>query len=158
MEVTSEYMYADRIRRPTLHIMVGVPRSGKSTMVKALVSNAKVPTTIVSRDDFRRVCGYRFFEPMEPMIKALSMLSISAALIRGIDVYCDETHTTRKSREELVKLAKQYDAHFTLVTVDCNKDELFRRAKESKFPKSVLEKFLESYEPVTEEEMNDYTT
>jgi tRNA uridine 5-carbamoylmethylation protein Kti12 len=150
------YKYSDRLRVPTLHIMVGIPRSGKSTMVKALVSNAQVPTTIVCRDDLRRVCGHRYFEPINCLVKAVSQMSIEAALIRGIDVFCDETHITKVSRAELVAIAKRCDAHFTFVTTDCNKDELVRRAKETDFPLDVLEKFLEDYEPVTEEEVNEY--
>ena len=153
--LTEEYIYTDRMRIPTMHIMVGMPRSGKTTHVEEFVKGAEFPITIVSKDDIRRVFGHRFYGPLEAVVRAHAQAAIAAALIRGLDVVVDECNITQNARKMLVDIAKTNNAHWQFIVMSSKFEELVERAEVTGFPISVLEQFREDYEPVTEAELEE---
>lgn len=85
--------------KPVLICMVGLPRSGKSTIVKELAQKLHAP--IVRRDDIRLAThGQRYQILAEPMIKAISLIMIRSLFLSGHEyVISDETHYSKAARE-----------------------------------------------------------
>lgn len=87
--------------KPLLIAMVGLPRSGKSTIVAKLREELGAP--VVCRDTIRLALhGHRFLPAAEPMVKALSHYMTRALFLAGHQVViCDETNFSRAAREAL---------------------------------------------------------
>src|SRR5688572_15719048 len=75
--------------KPQLIAMMGLPRSGKSTIVKRLMTELGAP--VVRRDAIRLALhGERFISESEPMVKAMSVYMIRSLFIAGHPtVICD---------------------------------------------------------------------
>lgn len=87
--------------KPLLIAMVGLPRSGKSTIAAQLRNLYGYP--VVSRDALRLVMhGQRYAIEAEPMVKAVSRYMIGALFGAGhMTVLCDETNYSQAAREAL---------------------------------------------------------
>lgn len=87
--------------KPALIAMVGLPRSGKSTIVGEL--SKKLGAPIVRRDAIRlAVHGQRFALQAEPIVKAISLYMIRALFLTGHEtVICDETNYSRAARASI---------------------------------------------------------
>jgi predicted kinase len=85
--------------KPKLISMVGLPRSGKSTICKKLSKELGAP--IVNRDAIRLALhGQRYQALAEPMIKAISLIMIRSLFGAGHQVVInDETNYSRASRD-----------------------------------------------------------
>ena len=75
--------------------MMGLPRSGKTTIARAL------GYPIVNRDSIRLALhGKRFQKEAEPMVKAIAIVMVRALFRAGhTTVIVDETNTTRARRD-----------------------------------------------------------
>jgi predicted kinase len=84
---------------PTLIAMVGLPRSGKSTIVRQLSEKHHAP--IVKKDDIRLALhGQVYAAPAEPMVRAISKVMIHALFLSGHEwIIADETHYSREARD-----------------------------------------------------------
>lgn len=84
--------------KPLLICMVGLPRSGKTTIVRDLMKKHNAP--VVRRDDIRLALhGQRYQSLAEPFIKAISDVMIRSLFLSGHDtVICDETNFSRAAR------------------------------------------------------------
>ncbi len=87
--------------KPTLIAMVGLPRSGKSTIVGRL--SKKLGAPIIRRDAIRLALhGERWLAPMEPMIKVLDIYMIKSLFLAGHEiVICDETNYSLAARDHM---------------------------------------------------------
>lgn len=85
--------------KPLLICMMGLPRSGKTTIVKQLMDKHKAP--VVRRDDIRLALhGQRYVSPAEPFVKAISDVMIRSLFLSGHEVViCDETNYSRATRD-----------------------------------------------------------
>lgn len=85
----------------TLIAMMGLPRSGKSTIAKQLSKLFGAP--IVNRDAIRlAVHGQRYASQAEPLIKSLDIYMIRALFGAGHEiVICDETNYSNGARLHL---------------------------------------------------------
>lgn len=81
--------------------MVGLPRSGKSTVARHL--SAKLGVPIVSRDAIRLALhGHRYETAAEPMVKAMSLYMIRALFEAGHSmVIYDETNYSQAARDTI---------------------------------------------------------
>jgi predicted kinase len=81
--------------------MVGLPRSGKSTIVKQLSKDLGAP--IVRRDDIRLALhGQRYEQLAEEFVKAISDVMLRSLILSGHKVIIvDETNYSRAARERL---------------------------------------------------------
>lgn len=79
--------------------LVGLPRSGKSTITREL--SAKYNAPIVKKDDIRLALHGRIYEKLaEPMVKAISKIMIQSLFLSGHKVViADETHYSRAARD-----------------------------------------------------------
>lgn len=87
--------------------MVGLPRSGKSTISRELSRQLGCP--IVNRDALRlAIHGQRYAAAAEPMIKTVSLYMIRALFLTGHDtVIYDETNYSRAARDYIKDLSWQ---------------------------------------------------
>jgi hypothetical protein len=122
------------LRRGSLHFVIGVQRSGKSTYCTRWAQRLEwpdggesFPRAIVCDDELRlAIHGRRWVRDAEPLVYGLEPYFIRALLNRH-DVIVDETHTTERSI--LKVLAIDPDATWHLV--DTPLDTCIRRAYET---------------------------
>lgn len=79
--------------------MVGLPRSGKSTIVRELSKQYAAP--IVKKDDIRLALhGQVYVGLAEPFVRAISKVMIHSLFLSGHEVViADETHYSRAARD-----------------------------------------------------------
>lgn len=87
--------------KPLLIAMMGLPRSGKSTIVRDLQKRFGAP--VVRRDAIRLALhGERYLFDAEPMVKTLSLYMIRSLFIaEHTVVICDETNYSSAARHAL---------------------------------------------------------
>ena len=87
------------MNKPLLICMMGLPRSGKTTIVKELMLKHSAP--VVRRDDIRLALhNQRYQAKAEPFIKAISDVMIRSLFLSGHEVViCDETNYSRVARD-----------------------------------------------------------
>jgi predicted kinase len=85
--------------KPLLICMMGLPRSGKTTIVRELMKKHNAP--VVRRDDIRLALhGQRYASSAEPFVKAISDVMIRSLFLSGHEVIiCDETNYSRAARD-----------------------------------------------------------
>jgi len=132
--------------KPTLIVLVGLPRSGKSTWAKL----QRIP--MINPDAIRLALhGHRFYEPAEPFVWACAKLSVHAAFLAGHpEVIFDATNTTRKRRDEL-----RHERWTTVFKVfETPADECIKRAIINGDTElvAVIERMSNGYEPLYPDE------
>lgn len=135
---------------PTVTIMVGFSRSGKSTYVN------KQHQIIVSRDDIRRAMGQEFNILTEPLVKFISETMLRAAISRGQSVIVDETHLTKESRQSIINICRDTGADYGIVHISPPIDmaKWKENCRKDNFPWKVIGQQLAEYEYLSEEEIS----
>lgn len=134
----------------TLTILVGLPGSGKSTLVKDGTFGI-----VICPDDYRKVLtGHDFYKPAEEFIWLICKTVARVHLMRGESIVVDACHVSRRSRAMWVKLAQEYGAKVNCIWVNTPLDECIRRAdlRERKVPIAVIEAMHRNFEEPTEDE------
>jgi predicted kinase len=140
-------------KRPTVYIMVGLPRSGKSTYAK----RHKGLCAIVSADQLRYlVYGQRFWGPGEDLMWAIRKIILKMLMEQGIDIVIDETNTTVSRRKPIVDLAREYGYFVEAVIINTAERVCIERAKsegdDNLIP--IIERMAGQFEPVQREEVD----
>lgn len=136
--------------KPLLIAMMGLPRSGKSTIVSYMMHYLGAP--VVRRDAIRlALYGERYRKEGEPMVKAMSLYMIKALFLSGHNiVICDETNYSRAARDSVK--SPEWDTVF--YEVYTNAEECKRRAiatgQEDLVP--VIDEMFARYEPLGKDE------
>lgn len=134
--------------KPTLIAMIGLPRSGKSTICREWSKQRGWP--IVNRDAIRLALhGQRYEAAAEPMVKAISLYMIKALFGAGHDVVLyDETNFSRAARDFI--RSDQWDTKFYPVLTDM--DTCIARAHATNQPdlEPVIKQMMERYEPLSD--------
>lgn len=137
--------------KPQLIAMMGLPRSGKSTIVKYLMHELGAP--VVRRDAIRLALhGQRFKAEAEPMVKAVSLYMIRSLFLAGHSVaICDETNYSRAARDSVK--SPEWDTVFYEVTT--GPDTCIQRAETTDqfdlIP--VINEMFKRYEPLGSDEV-----
>jgi predicted kinase len=139
-------------RRPMLTMMVGLPRSGKTTYVNA---HFKGSDPILCADQLRYlVYGQRFWGDGEELMWSIHKKVLTMLLEQGIDVVIDETNTTEARRQPLIKLARKYGYSVRAIVISTPADVCIARAKAENdtviIP--VIERMEAQYEPIVDED------
>jgi len=144
--INTNFLTADKILiSPYVIIMVGVPRSGKTTIVNNLYHTLKC--SIICKDDIRRYLGVRYSEDLEDKVKEIYWGMIGSMLLRGQNIILDECHHIQKKRIEIIEFIRRHGGRPYICEIErVPYSELKRRCKKTDFPLEVLERFLESYE------------
>jgi predicted kinase len=130
----------------TLHMMVGLPRSGKSTEAR------KLGYPIVEPDAIRRVLYEKPFDNKnEMLVWGLAKTMVQALFEAGHkDVTLDACNLTNKMRSGWYSEGWFNDYHF----VKTSKEECIKRAKDlgQDYLIEVIERMSASYEPLEGED------
>ena len=117
----------------TLHLMVGLPCSGKTTLAQKL--EHELPALRLNLDEWHiRLFGQDAEEPehyaRHSLIEALLWKIASRALELGTNVILDYGLWAREEREDYRLRAKQLGVSSEVHYLDAPEDELLRRLKE----------------------------
>lgn len=111
-----------------LTMMIGLPRSGKSTRVEKI----KRDEVIVSADELRYlVYGQRYFKGGEALMWSIRKILLEYLMKQDIDIIIDETNITKDIRKNTIDLAKKYNYQVDGIYMETKKEECIKRAKES---------------------------
>ena len=106
--------------KTTLTLMVGLPRSGKTTWIE----ENKTDEVIIEQDWIRtNVFGHQFHNAAEPFLKATVTAMIRVLLAQGKDVILDATCLTKSIRHIYTIIAGEYKADVRLVWLNTHLDE-----------------------------------
>jgi tRNA uridine 5-carbamoylmethylation protein Kti12 len=137
--------------KPILIAMMGLPRSGKSTVSKELAKKLGAP--VVNRDAIRLALhGQRYQSEAEPMVKAISLYMIKSLFGAGHEtVIYDETNYSRAARD-YVK-SEGWDTKFYFVPTDIW--TCVDRAHQTGQPdlEPVIKQMVDRFEPLGEDEL-----
>jgi predicted kinase len=105
-----------------LILMVGLPRSGKTTWART------TGWPIVNPDSIRLALhGKRFYGPAEPMVWAIAAVMVEALRLAGHAVIVvDATNVSAKRRDEW---ERRYQGAVELKVIDTTPEECIRRAR-----------------------------
>ena len=117
----------------TLHLMVGLPCSGKTTLAQKL--EYELPALRLTTDEWQiRLFGQDAKEPehdaRHSLIEALLWNIASRALELGTNVILDFGFWAREEREDYRSRAKHLGASSEVHYLDVSEDELLRRLEE----------------------------
>jgi predicted kinase len=100
----SRGLFWNFIKMPTIKILVGPPRSGKSTWTS---QNKKESDVIVSADQLRLlVYNKRFWQERENEVWKIRAVILKMLIQQGKDIIIDETNLMVKRRKETIEIAK----------------------------------------------------
>lgn len=128
----------------TLIMMVGLPRSGKTTV--ALKEAKRLGAPIVSPDDIR-LClhGHSYLQSAEDFVWATAKLMVRALFKSHDTVILDACNNTVKRRDEWA----HSDWQRRFITVDTAKEDCILRTPSME---NVIERMAAAHEPVEEDE------
>jgi predicted kinase len=161
----------------TLHLMVGLPCSGKTTLARQL--ETKYSALRLTTDEWHiRLFGHDFWDNMtesdeaehgsrHDAVESLMWNVAARVLVLGVDVILDFGCWVRSQRDEFHSRAKNLGADFTIHFVDVPEEVLLERitarndvhAEEGAFfiPKAKLKEWIQMFEPPSSEELGSST-
>jgi predicted kinase len=136
--------------KPLLIAMMGLPRSGKSTISRALAKQLGAP--IVNRDALRlAIHGQRYASEAEPLVKAVSLYMIRALFGAGHEVVIyDETNYSQTARDYI----KDSNWHTEFYVVTTSSEICKARAITTNQPDllPVIDEMVSRYQPLRSDE------
>ena len=132
--------------KPTLHIMIGLSASGKSTKARELASEHN--SIIVSSDAIRGEFGEVIDQSNNNEVFKLFHQRIKDNLSKGINVIADATNISMKSRRQIFETVKNIDCEIigyvlTKPVDKCIEDNIYR---EYPVPHHVIQKQMMNYQ------------
>ncbi|GGF28826.1 hypothetical protein GCM10010954_29900 [Halobacillus andaensis] len=155
----------------TLHLMVGLPCSGKTTLARKI--EKKYSALRLTPDEWHTRLGHDFGYNMTELKEAIHnarhdaveslMWDVAARiLLLGVDVILDFGFWSRSERDEFRSRAKELGAEFKIHFNDLSQEELFERLRNRNaqkpdatfvIPESKLKEWIQTFEPPSPEEL-----
>jgi predicted kinase len=145
MEIRDNSVEVKEIKSPHLIVMIGVPRSGKSTYVKSLNYN------VVSRDDLveKHGTGNSYNEKWKSLTKTQQkhidtelMKNFQNLVKEGKNIVVDMTNMSKKSRKKW--LVKNYKKTAVLV-IESKSVIMERMTSDKNIPEYVVDNMMKSF-------------
>ena len=150
--------------KPTIHMLCGLPCSGKSTLAKKIETEMK--TFTLSLDEWMvAIFGSNHSDMIGVQYAPKVMLLMNNLRTRlleyGVDVIIDDGFTTRASRDVMRKMAMELGVNYKLYFLSCTEEMLLQRLQrrnanlkdgEVFIPEHKFKKFLEIFEPPGDDE------
>jgi len=145
------------MKKPTLTIMCGIPRSGKSTWI---LKNKEPTDVIVCPDEIRKeIFGHQFFKPAELFIWAMTEAFIILLMKQKKDIIMDATNITPYVRSKNLPLVEKYGYKTKLVWINTDIDECLKRNKlseKNKVPMEAMEGMCGMFQEVDPKYETDF--
>jgi tRNA uridine 5-carbamoylmethylation protein Kti12 len=137
---------------PLLICMMGLPRSGKSTVSKVMSKVLAAP--IVNRDSIRLALhGQRYQKLAEPMVKATAIVMVRALFLSGNEtIILDETSLKSSSRR-FWKNDEEWDQRFFHVKTPIEVCLERARSMNDEVIQPVIKKMAEYAEPLDDQDL-----
>lgn len=111
---------------PTLHLICGLPGSGKTTLAKRLERD--LPALRLTSDEWMaRIVGDGYDEAKRAAVEAVQWEIAARALSMGVDVVLENGFWSRDERDEFRARAAAAGAGTRLHFLDVPREELLRR-------------------------------
>lgn len=112
-------------------ILIGLPRSGKTTFRNDF--KEMYPHYVcVSADDLRYlIYGQRYFQGGEPLVWAFRGYMLESLFQNGNDILIDETNTTTQRRESIIKQARKNGYNVIGIYMDTRLSTCISRSDEA---------------------------
>jgi len=150
--------------KPTIHMLCGLPCSGKSTLAKKIETERKAFT--FSFDEWMvSIFGPNHSDMIgsqyAPKLIILMNNLCTRLLELGVDVIIDDGFTSRDSRDGMRRMAVELGANHKLYFLSCAEEILLQRLQrrnanlkdgEVFIPEYKFKKFLEIFEPPGDDE------
>ncbi|MBS6196584.1 MAG: ATP-binding protein [Clostridiales bacterium] len=156
----------------TLHLMIGLPGSGKTT--EAMRLEKEYHALRLTPDEWHlHLFGNDFTDSGEntehdirhTKIEELMWETAEKLLVLGVDVILDFGCWAKEERDEFRRKAHKAGADFKLHYMECSKEELWKRLKERNkrvgvdsvfsITRENLEEWSEIFQPPTKEELEE---
>ncbi len=146
---------------PILHLICGLPGSGKTTLARRLERD--LPALRLSPDEWMaRIVGDGYDEPKRAAVEAVQWEIAARALSLGVDVILENGFWSRSERDDYRARAAALGADTRLHFLDVPRDELLRRLalRNAAVPpdtfrinEAQLDLWSRSFEPPTRDEL-----
>lgn len=160
-DIVSEVRVIDMSKRPVLHLICGLPGSGKTTLAKQLEQDCK--GVRLSPDEWLHRLGIDFYdEAGRAKIEGLQWELAQRLLRHGNDVILENGFWSKEERDGYREVASEIGAttkiHFLDVPMAELKSRIARRnqARAADIPEvdpSSLDEWATMFEPPTEDEL-----
>jgi predicted kinase len=155
MPMPFSYLGNEKVKthEPTLHVMVGLPGSGKNSLIEELKAESIISSSaiILSRDDIRVELGLCSedekivgTEEQEKQVTKVFNQRLNQAMKEGKDIVVNNINLTEKRRKALRNQLPKYNYVYWYVEAPTLSDNLVRRY--SQIDKSVFNNMLKNFE------------
>lgn len=134
--------FKDIKQKPQLIVMVGIPKSGKSTYVDHNFPDYQ----LICADDFRLALGVQYNARLEGTVWAAHDIALRAAMERGCSTVIDNTNTTTASLNKFEALTDEYGYTMRIVHISTPSQVCLERnvvAEKDKVPGHVINRMHE---------------
>lgn len=141
-----------------IFILIGLPRSGKST-IREMILDKHFYIVPVSADDLRyEIYNQRYWENGESDVWNFRKHHLNSLMKNGTTILIDETNTTIKRRAPLLKLCDEFGYTPIYIHIDTDKEICVERAKKinDTYIIPTIERMSEQFEMPTFEEIEKY--
>lgn len=135
-----------------VYVMSGLPGSGKDYWLKQHMPHVPV----VSLDEIRRILGVAPDDNQGVVIQA--GLALAREYLRVKTPFAwNSTNLTQQTRQKVIQLCRDYDAHVTVVNMmtDWKTSQDRNQARPSPVPQPVIDRMLAKWEPTSHTEAHN---
>lgn len=122
--------------KPEMIILIGLPRSGKSSFRKKYYINY----ACISRDNIREAeFGFKGNMENEGLVTRLFNKQLTDALNKKQNIIIDNTNMQRKYRRQFIQQAQAHGYNIKAIVIDTEYEQVIINAKKEDFPIEVIE-------------------